>query len=93
MACELHLNKTAQDFPGGPVVRTPGFHTEREQVQSLVGELGSYMPCGKKTENKLINTESKLVVSREQRGEKLGKIDKGDYQIQTFSYKINVIEI
>ena len=51
------------------------------------------MPCGKKTENKLINTESKLVVSREQRGEKLGKIDKGDYEIQTFSYKICVTGI
>ena len=52
MACELHLNKTAQDFPGGPVVRTPGFHTERERVQSLGGELGSYMPCGTDKNNK-----------------------------------------
>lgn len=51
------------------------------------------MLCGKKNKKTNINTESKLVVSREQRGEKLGKIDKGDYQIQTFSYKINVIEI
>ena len=51
------------------------------------------MPCGKKKKKTNINTESKLVVSREQRGEKLGKIDKGDYQIQTLSYKINVIGI
>ena len=49
MACELHLNKTAQDFRGGPVDRTPCFHTEMERVQPLVGELGSYMPCQTKT--------------------------------------------
>ena len=66
---------------------------QETQIRSLVGELGSYMPCGKKKKKTNINTESKLVVSREQRGEKLGKIDKGDYQIQTFSYKINVIGI
>ena len=45
-------NYTSWDFPGGPVVRTPGFHTEREQVQSLVGELGSYMPCSTDKNNK-----------------------------------------
>ena len=52
MACELHLNKTAQDFRGGPVVRTPCFHTETERVQPLVRELGSYMPCGTDKNNK-----------------------------------------
>ena len=52
MACELHLNKTVQDFPDGPVVRTPCFHTERERVQSLVGELRSYAPCAMDKNNK-----------------------------------------
>ena len=32
------------DFPGGPVVKT-AFPLQGVQVQSLVGELRSHMPC------------------------------------------------
>ena len=31
------------DFPGGPVVRTPGFQVQEVWVPSLVGELRSHM--------------------------------------------------
>ena len=38
-----------RDFPGSPVVRTPPFECTPVWVQSLVGELRSYMPHGQKT--------------------------------------------
>ena len=36
------------DFPGGPVVKT-ALPLQGPRVQSLVGELKSYMPWGQKT--------------------------------------------
>ena len=32
------------EFPGGPVVKIPGFHCQGPQIQRLVGELRSYKP-------------------------------------------------
>ena len=40
------------DFPGGPVVRTPGFQVQEVWVPSLVGELRSHMLRG---QNKIKN--------------------------------------
>ena len=42
----LQRNITKREFPGGPVVRIPGFHCSGAQVRSLVGELRSHKPWG-----------------------------------------------
>ena len=35
-----------RDFPSGSVVKTPKLPMQGAQVQSLVGEVRSHMPCG-----------------------------------------------
>ena len=45
------LKLSSPDFPGGPVVKAPSFPLQGVWVQSLVGELGSHMPVGKKISN------------------------------------------
>ena len=46
-----NLRRKVRDFPGGPVVKTlPSM--QGVQIQSLVGELRSYMPWGQKTKTK-----------------------------------------
>ena len=35
-----------RDFPSGSVVKTPKLPMQGPQVQSLVGEVRSHMPCG-----------------------------------------------
>ena len=47
----LMLKRYCQDFPGGPVMGL-GFPMPGVQVPSMVGVLGSHMPCGQWTKTK-----------------------------------------
>ena len=49
--CEVESQRD-WDFPGGPVVKTLHFLIQGPRVPSLVGELRSHMPRGKKKERK-----------------------------------------
>ena len=42
------LEKQPWDFPGGPVAKAPHSQCRGTQVQSLVRELRSHMPCSQK---------------------------------------------
>ena len=60
----LTLNITLWEFPSGPVVRTPSFHHQGAQVQSLVQELKSQAPpsAGLKNQTKQNNNNKKHIL-------------------------------
>ena len=70
MKIETIQNKTdLRDSPGGPVVKTPMLSLQWAQVQSLVGELRSCMPCSraKKTNKK---TQRKIKKKKTEKNKK-----------------------
>ena len=54
------IQQVTGQFPGGPVVRTQGFHCHGPRVQSLVGELRSHKLCSAAKKKKKITSLKKV---------------------------------
>ena len=55
------------EFPGSPVIKTFDFPMQGAQVQSLVGELRSCLPCGmakKKKKKEMLETNTTITEVR-----------------------------